>query len=501
MTASTQLQFPMMLGTAAERPPKLDGETGYQSNDTTEVSFGFVDATGSTVWRTLAATPYSGESDIIVYGDPVGGNDANPGTQALPIKTEARALVLACGPGTHKKKCRIYWAAGTVTTPTGTLFPPCPVGNLAEPLTHIGTFADSGLGTRTSTAVSTLAGAAGVLVTDNTLVIALDAYQGYRLRVTSGPATGLYGNVMTNSTGGAFTVQVATMAGLVAGNTFVIERFATTFAYGGDTLFLQGPTAVGFYGIYLAWDMQMVNGSRFGAACCWLDGTFMRGGSSVWLGSLQSFFNTLGIGSIGTATPGAATGSTDVGYQVTGLNTNDSCTIASQGYNMQDRSSVAGSFVALNAASGFSISTTSSLNLYASYGKGMLLNLQGITSTIWLRGFVRHAHKSLTVSNNGYVIASNLNVVNSAGPGITVTSGTVVLTGVIGSSLTYGISQTAQSGSHVYVDSTTTITGTTNDFFVGLQGAQNYAALAGAPNTTISDFAIANSSGVALSRT
>ena len=94
--------------------------------------------------------------DVEIFADPINGNDANPGTEELPVQTFQRAWTLGAVPGTKKR--RIYLTADTFpcTAPSPgqdvTFYAPTPLDE-GEFITVIGTPVDVGGGLLTSTAV------------------------------------------------------------------------------------------------------------------------------------------------------------------------------------------------------------------------------------------------------------------------------------------------------------------------------------------------------------
>ena len=94
--------------------------------------------------------------DLEIFADPVAGDDANPGTLALPVKTFQKAWTLGAVFGRRKR--RIYLAAGTYPCVAQTpgqdiLFYGADPLDEGEHLTVIGTPVDAGLGLLTATAV------------------------------------------------------------------------------------------------------------------------------------------------------------------------------------------------------------------------------------------------------------------------------------------------------------------------------------------------------------
>lgn len=72
-------------------------------------------------------------ADVVLYVNNVSGSDSNPGTQAQPLATLAKALDLI---KSREMACLIELAASVTNYlwPVGTFFPPTPVGDKASPL-------------------------------------------------------------------------------------------------------------------------------------------------------------------------------------------------------------------------------------------------------------------------------------------------------------------------------------------------------------------------------
>jgi hypothetical protein len=420
-------------------------------------------------WESLS----SGNADVIIYCDTVTGNDANPGSAILPVQTFAGIASLL--PKSHKGLCRCYVTGPSLVVPvSGVFFPPHPEGLNAEPFTMIGAFVDSGLGERTSTGVTTLAGGAGVTITDSALAIAVNAYQMYRLRVTTGSATGRVGIVRSNTIGGDFSVMIPSLIGFVGGvDKFVIEQPATTTpvqAGGFDPskgLYIHGPDAFAIYGIRWLCNYTLFNTARVAAENSWLAGCYMRFGANLWMGNIRSTYNSGGVGSR---------------YGNTLLDSIDgACAIALQGatFNIQ-RSFVAGSFVVADSVPIgppiFQIGIGSAVHIFASWNGRYLSSL----SSLVLAGPMRHT-ASKVQGSVGPVALVNVDISNGAG--VTASTGCLLLcNGLIGSSNS-GVAIAVDTGSAAILDSATTITGSipgTNDIAIGVFGNFSHAALTAA---------------------
>jgi len=476
-------------GTTAEIlafvPPSFDGWTYAESTDDNS-AYRWNSTTAR--WGSLASV---GNEDVIIYVNTVTGNDTNPGTAAAPVKTFAGISALL--PTTHRGLCRAY-IQDTVASlldmdlPGSNLvnaawFPPHPMGATAEPFTLIGKFLDSGLGTRTSTTISVLANSAGIVVTDSSLAIGLNAYQGFRFRVISGPETGKYAAIAANTVGGAFTLLLPPWALplFVAGDKFVIEQPATTLYNPTGALFQQGPEAFGLYGVKAYWDNECSNGARVAMESCWGGPRFGRGNVTYVLGNLRAGYNVLGIGSkVGN-------------FDTTGLDTNGACTMDSTP-NQSINCTVVGSFVSVGVGTGWSIASGCYVLLIASWGGVMFV---GARAVLHLSGYVRHRSQGISAASMSYVSINGCDMAGTTGL-VAAARSYCQAFGLTGSIT--GTAVRVSSGSRVSMDAASTITGTVSDFNVGLLGNKSQADLGAAPNLTLSDYTIAGSTGCSLTR-
>lgn len=497
MPSSTQLRFPMMLSPIAERTVRLDEVTGHVANDANQVSFGFVDAAGNTVWRNVAtsASGFTGNDDIVIFANTVTGNDANPGTVALPVKTLDGIVALL--PVGHKKLCRAF-VTGPILTWTGIagnngcLWPPHPIGGLAEPLTIIGSFVDSGLGERTSTAVSVLAGAQGVLVTDNTIVTGLDTWQGFRFRATTGAAAGLYAAIATNTVGGAFTLLVPTLPGFANGDKFVVEQPATTLQHNSaNALRLHGPDALGLYGLSTAFlDFEPEGSAVVAMESCWFGSGSYKHGVHLVLGNLRAGFGTPGIGS-------------QFGYtEVSGQDTNGSCTLIASP-NLASGCVIFGSYVSRGGPFTWTLGNATTAFFNAAYG-GVFVVSDKCMLTLF--GTVRCKSSGVAASGQSELGIRNTDISGGPVAGAVVLTGRsfIIAAGLINSAANGGPGISLDTGSGGSIDAASTITGSvpgTNDLAIGLAGNKSQAQLTAAG--VISDFTIVGppaSTGVYLKR-
>ena len=462
-------------GTTAEIlafvPPSFDGWTYAESTDDNSA---YRWNRTTVQWESLS----SGNADVILYCDTVTGNDANPGSAILPVRTFDGISSLL--PRSHKGLCRCYVTGPSLVVPVaGVFFPPHPEGLNAEPFTLIGAFVDSGLGERTSTGATTLAGAAGVTVTDSTLPpVGVNAYQMYRFRVTTGAAAGRVGIVRSNTAGGAFSMMIPSLAGFVGGgpfaDKFVLEQPATTTpvqAGGFDPtkgLYIHGPDAFAIYGIKWLCNYSLYNTARFAAENCWLAGCYLRFGAYIWMGNIRATYNTAGVGSR---------------YGTTIFDGADAaCAIALQGttFNML-RSTMAGSFVVADSVplgppiiGGY---TACHFDILSSWNGRYLVSAD---SRLVLSGPMRHTASGIQAFLSN-VALNNVDISNGIGV-LSSRDNTLAATGLIGSGNS-GAAISIDTGSSAIIDSTTTITGSvpgTNDLSIGVLGNRSHAALTAA---------------------
>lgn len=195
--------------------------------------------------------------DVMIYVDPVSGNDSNPGTASLPVLTLNRALELK--PIFWKRRCRINLVAGNypfLATGSLTVGPNFfningAVGPFATPLAILGTAIDAAapggkpltalVADVTSTSTSYVADISALVGTNP----APNALRGAFVRNTT---TGARAMVTGNSVAGALlTCTLNLPLTVAAGNGFAIERPGSIIqlpAANGATM--QGPGFVGF---------------------------------------------------------------------------------------------------------------------------------------------------------------------------------------------------------------------------------------------------------------
>lgn len=181
-------------------------------------------ATGVRSW-TLGGGTIQGFN---IYADAVTGDDANPGTQALPVRTLLRAVALI--PAYWEGIMRIWLVSpGTYSQPGDDvliLLPgrggnPVYVSQNTQLLEIVGGFTDAAGGPQTVTA----SGPGSGEVTAAGLPGAPDTYAGDRIRTLSGASPGATSLICENDPGGVVTVQDGAVASsLGPGDTFVIER-------------------------------------------------------------------------------------------------------------------------------------------------------------------------------------------------------------------------------------------------------------------------------------
>lgn len=155
------------------------------------------------------------------------GSDSAPGTSASPLLTvdEAARRVGASG---YTGYCHYNIGAGTFTFASNpTLSLPTPEGSSSEPPVIIGTAADSGLGTRTTSAASGGAGSTFGTTTDSVGGLTVNAWKGYILRYTSGTQINKE-YVIASNTATVFTL-CGSQTAPANGTTFVVLSPATIF--------------------------------------------------------------------------------------------------------------------------------------------------------------------------------------------------------------------------------------------------------------------------------
>ena len=163
-------------------------------------------------------------SNVDIFADSVAGNDANPGTAALPVQTFEAANALA--PPLWRGYCRIHFAAAAVPyVITGAPFSirhlaiGSGVGLDAQPMGWVGAFTNV-FGNRISTA------ATPTLITDAALVMVPDAFVGGTVLILTGVAAGERRMIRENTVDTVLFNE--TIGGLVAGDLFRVETPAVT---------------------------------------------------------------------------------------------------------------------------------------------------------------------------------------------------------------------------------------------------------------------------------
>lgn len=176
---------------------------------------------------------------IDIYADATLGNDANPGTAALPVQTLRRAEELL--PTTVTGAAVIHLAAGTYNDPSVILAigGPFAAGPSGVPLIILGAFEDAGYGPQIAQG-----GSGGF-----TVVTALNLAPGTDLAGTflSLPNSGSTDlkAVARNTTGPGSVITLCDSVTLNPGDPFTIEEPSVDIAL---TPFVVGPRVVGFYG-------------------------------------------------------------------------------------------------------------------------------------------------------------------------------------------------------------------------------------------------------------
>lgn len=401
-------------------------------------------------------------SSSIQYVSP-SGVDTNDGLSAGSPITFTTALARA--PKAWGGVNQIMMAAGTYTVASNmNINPGVPVGS-AEPLTLVGTAADSGLGTRTSTTIS------GVVFTDSTLSMTTDQYAGYNLRVTSGAASGTIYNIRSN-TATALTVYAASVSA-VTGATFVIESPGSVISHAGYkiaggqicTLNVQFDSTTAAYVTNNAiWYMER---TRISGTGTWniQDGACVR---AVPLGLGGGTPSGPGLASVGSA-------STTI-LPLAFIWKDGNSTIA-----VDRNAGIDGSFFLRgtgtlqlqDACHGFWGVVDSTKNVVIQRGSRVRGgSLSSIMSNI-------SGGSKLTVATDAWLSFSNLDVSSSASAGIDITGGSAIFLNTLSGTgnTTYGILIT-QGGKCQVPSTVPTIVGTTNAFKVGGLAAAAWASLA-----------------------
>jgi hypothetical protein len=229
--------------------------------------------------------------NVYIYADAVNGSDTNPGTQAAPLKTFPAAIAKI--PSMWTGQCRVILAAGAYTASDPTMIRGgYPIGPLAAPLVIQGTMIDSGLGTRTISGVTT-SGSTVIKIQDNTIVATLNQYDGYFLRMTSGPAIGMRRMVRANTTDGNFELQSGDNGTHpAAGNTFVIEKPGSIVTFGME-LSLDAAATVGGVGMVLS--QINFTSSTFGGQLFMSTPTYWYSSTFTFSNYVTAFVNHNGV--------------------------------------------------------------------------------------------------------------------------------------------------------------------------------------------------------------
>jgi hypothetical protein len=191
-------------------------------------------------WETIGYDSRNGDADVVIVADSATGNDANPGTSALPVATIAVAVSL--WPRTNSAKCRVNLiGAGPYTMPTN-VRPTQPVGPNAQACAIVGdtqTVAGSGtVNTVTSGIIPTN------ILTPTVGGMTVNAFRGLQLKFTSGALNGQQRPIAKND---ATTITAGfSIAGAVNGDTYqilapttVISNATTRWTGPGTFLFVQ----------------------------------------------------------------------------------------------------------------------------------------------------------------------------------------------------------------------------------------------------------------------
>jgi len=168
------------------------------------------------------------DTDLEIYADAVTGNDANPGTPTLKVKTWDKAFSLM---SVGRKRRRIFLAAGTYPIPAGNYVVPPALGSVGEPVSIIGD----------NVIVET--NKIGAIVSDSRIFtrdVAAAPQVGAALTITNGTAMGRR-LLIAFDDGLTITLLDRVGSGLVAGTTtFTIERPATNLDIGANFVTFTG---------------------------------------------------------------------------------------------------------------------------------------------------------------------------------------------------------------------------------------------------------------------
>ena len=187
-------------------------------------------------------------ADVFLYADATLGNDANPGTQALPVQTFDKMCTLI--PSNWRGNIQAIFAPGQydinrIAAGGGPIMFGDPLGAEGYSLAFVGAFTNE-VGTRSAST-----GSLGDSITDNTLSLTLNQYRGYY--VSQLPGSSSAGNcrmIIGNTTGGQFFVNDPFDNPVVAGDQFVIQKPAVTWNVTGNFLWAaSGKTRLVWLGI------------------------------------------------------------------------------------------------------------------------------------------------------------------------------------------------------------------------------------------------------------
>lgn len=175
--------------------------------------------------------------DAAVYVDGTNGNDANPGTQALPVATIRQGFRL--WPKNYVRTCNMFVSGTTQESAEDmVVYPPLPVGADAQPPCIIGAVADVGLGTLTVQSFSPnivpswISGGDSVIPTTS-LPIGFDAYVGMEYYCVDGPLAGRVYTIMNNDTGAFYLPHSSHNFQPTVGQHFQIRKPVSTITLSG----------------------------------------------------------------------------------------------------------------------------------------------------------------------------------------------------------------------------------------------------------------------------
>jgi len=412
------------------------------------------------------------------------GNDANSGlSSSSPMKTLAalaKRIRGAVGIVT------VSMAAGTFALPSDQVLDfPAPAG---DQIKFLGSKADSGLSTRTSSSGTAGSGIAFATVTDAAGGLTVNAWQGWVLRCVSATQANNVGQMLFIFANSATTYTLIGQlpAAVTNGDTWVIEKPATIWSTSVHAY-------LGVRRAYCEWiDFQPAS-----AKFIHLDG--------VWTAN-QSWVNSSGNGGIrcnnGLLNAGvppdaradnASTSiycgilikstATRITSQVGGIfDLNQSGTIASTGSFLFTGRSIA-TLSQCGVSGGGSITTT------------VMADLQMLTCRVDTGG--------VSVNQGSRLRLSTCDISNVTGAGLTLDTGAFAeITALTGTgNTTYGVSHNNGARSRVSdPGSGTTITGTTADVLLGGAGAKAWSAINTGNAADTNDYAATTPENVSCSK-